>query len=635
MSQNLPAEEPESPFNAAMADAKQQAQAAREARAKKKKHADAGGPVRLPPPRDAVDFEGAAIVPIGVAPGLYYLVDAGGNFRAIPARDMMQKSTLLDLFGADDAWLAQHFGVTNEYNALVVKDWDKVGKAIMRACFLLGPYDPIGNPPRRTGIWADQRGRPLLHLGGRLVYADGSAEAAGVVLHVEVEGATERHVYVREPSVRRQPMKPEDLPDIVPDIEALRADIAGLWVFRDGPAAAKLTLGWCAVASLGAAVRWRPNLVMLGGTGTGKSSLIKVAQGLLPVHAYSNDTTKAGLEARVTDKPGPIIVDEAAQGDRSGASALFDMMLPASGGDGSRGLRGSPDGRGRSFSVLGSVCYAAIHPPVLKPEHVGRFTEITLMPAGRDNKDAIDAIQARAHALGPAFLGRVVASFGRWDGNLRAMRAAMVAGGATAREADQVGALLAGWWLLASDTVATDSEAAALVQEAQAFIGGANAQREDSAGRRAWVMLASTSIPRASGQTRVSVGDLVRECFDLEPAGDPAGELRRIGLKAEEIGADEAVRLLRDVWNDDDAAGLGGMPMKVVWFARQHQELRRLYHGTEFAGEAWWRAMEQMPHAKRSIGNVRMGKAYSGRAFCVPLAVLDPEDPARPPAPPF
>ena len=617
------------PFNAAMADAQQQKEAG--AKKSRKKAAGDGAPVRLPPPADAMDFEGSNIVPIGVAPGFYYLVDAGGNFRAVPARDMMQKSTLLDLFGADDAWLAQRFGVSNDFGVLVVKDWDKVGKAIMRACFLLGPYDPVVNPPRRTGIWADDKGAPLLHLGGRLVFADGRMEAAGIVLHVEVEGATERHVYVREPSVRRQPAQPCS----PADIDDLRRDIADLWVFRDGPAAAMLGLGWCAVASLGAAVRWRPNLVVLGGTGTGKTSLMNVLRGLLPVHAYSNDTTKSGLESRVTDRPGPIIVDEAAQGDRSGAAALFDMMLPASGGEGSRGLRGSPDGRGRSFSVLGSVCYAAIHPPVLKPEHMGRFTEITLMPAGRDNKDAIDAVIAKGHRLGPALLARVIKAFPRWDGNLRAMRAALVQAGATAREADQVGALLAGWWLLASDAVATDDEASALVREASAFIGGAAAQREDSAGRRAWVMLASTSITRAASQVRVPVGDLVRECFDYDAAGDPEGELRRIGLKPQELSADDAVKLLRDVWTDEDAKALGGLPLKVVWFARQHQELRRLYAGTEFAGEAWWRAMEQMPHAKRSIGNLRMGKAYSGRAFCVPLAVLDPEEPERPPAPPF
>jgi hypothetical protein len=612
-----------------MADAQQQADASGK-KAKKKKRVVVDGPVRLPAPADAQDFGGSGIVPIGVAPGFYYLVDAGGNFRGLPAREMMQKSALLDLFGADETWLAQHFGSIDYYGDLKVKDWDKVGKAIMRACFLLGPYDPIISPPRRTGIWADEKGQPLLHLGGRLVFADGRAERAGRVLNVEVEGATERHVYVLEPSVRRQPAKacaPAEIDD-------LRREIADLWVFRDGPAAAMLALGWCAVASLGAAVRWRPNLVMLGGTGTGKTSLIRVLQGLLPVHAYSNDTTKSGLESRVTDRPGPIIVDEAAQGDRSGAAALFDMMLPASGGEGSRGLRGTPDGRGRSFSVLGAVCYAAIHPPVLKPEHMGRFTELTLMPAGRDNKDAIDAIQAKAHALGAAMLGRVIEGFGRWDGNLRAMRAAMVAAGATAREADQVGALLAGWWLLASDAVATDAEAAASVAEAQGFIGGATAQREDSAGRRVWVMLSSTSIQRAAGNAKVALGDLVRECFEGEAAGDPAGELRRYGVKPEELSADDAVKLLRDPWNDDEVKPLGGVPMKVVWFARQHQELRRLFHGTEFAGEAWWRAMEQMPHAKRSIGNLRMGKAYSGRAFCVPLAVLDAEEPARPPAPP-
>jgi hypothetical protein len=36
-----------------------------------------------------------------------------------------------------------------------------------------------------------------------------------------------------------------------------------------------LALGWCAVASLGAAVRWRPNLVMLGGTGISSGGALR------------------------------------------------------------------------------------------------------------------------------------------------------------------------------------------------------------------------------------------------------------------------------------------------------------------------------------------------------------------------
>jgi energy-coupling factor transporter ATP-binding protein EcfA2 len=598
-----------------------------------------GGPVRLP---TGQDFDGSGVSPVGTSHGTYWVVDAAGSLRGIRSRDIIHQSTLLDLWGGEDAWLAANFGFEGRRGDLNIP-WDKAGAALMRACHRLGPWDPASFPPRYTGIWSDSQGRPLLHLGDVLLYADGREEPAGQVVVRENAAEhgppiRERQVYVRE-AARRRPAPPAS----TGEIEDLREEIARLWTFRDGPAGAMLVVGWCAVALLGAAIRWRPNLVMLGPSGSGKSSLLGVMRGLLPIHLYTNDTTKSGVETAMTGRPGPLLVDEAAQGDRAYAAALFDMMLPASGGDGTEGRRGAADGHGRAFSVLGAVCYAAIHPPALKPEHQGRFTELVLLQGEGDSSEAMRALQARAARIGPAFFGRALAAYARWGETLRAMRTELVRRGASAREADQVGALLAGWWIMASDAPATQSDAEACAEQASPYIRGRAAQRDDSAGRRAWQALATTTVLRGNGMVRVPLGDLILEAFpkgtdpaELEVARSAEADLRRYGIRCERLAPEPAIRLVRDPWTDDEWLAWRGKPegCLVVWFGRNHAELRRLFDKGDFAGEAWWRAMEMLPGARRSKGNVRIGKAYSGGAFVIPVAALYLGEEGGPPAPP-
>jgi hypothetical protein len=588
-------------------------------------------------------FEGSGVAPIGTTDGVYYLVDTLGALRAIRAREIQFQSTLLDIWGGDDSWLGGAFGWEDKKGGINIP-WDKVGAALMRACHRLGPWHPATFPPRYTGIWADAEGKPLLHLGDVLRHHGGAQERAGIVVLREIDadqGAPiiERQVYVREPA-RRRPARP-----CAPaEIDELRDEIARLWRFRDGPPGAELVLGWCCVALLGATVRWRPNLLVLGAAWSGKSSLVNVLRGLLPIHLYYNDVTKAGIETGMTGRPGPLLVDEAAQGDRSEAIRLFDMMLPATGGDGTAGRRGAADGHGRSFNVLGAVCYAAIHPPPLKPEHLSRFTEIVLLSGDRDRSTEIQAVIAQAARLGPAFFGRVLAGFARWDGNLREMRAALVARGASPREADQLGAVLAGWWILACDVPATPKDAGGCAEMAAPYIRGRAGQRDDAAGRRAWQALASTQVLREGGTSRVAIGELLAEAFAIsddpaaaEVARKAARDLRRYGIGVEELTPDEALRKVRDPWEDDAVRQLTGRdyPLRVAWFGRNQTELRRLFERTDFAGEAWWRAMEVLPGARRSKGNVRIGKPYSGGAFVLPIAALDlPEQEGGPPAPP-
>lgn len=553
---------------------------------------------------------------LGHGKGVYHFLDSSGQHRELRARDLFGRPELLALFGGEDRWLKAHFHeVRDDQIKLSVS---AAAQALQRRCHAIGPFDPSRTEIRLPGIWADADGRPIVHLGDVLATMDGQLLPSGA----RHDGA----IYERGPALPRP-----DAPCEAVRVEDLRAAIAEIWQFRDGPAGAKLLLGWAAVASLGAAARWRPNLFLLGESGAGKSELLELLRDLLVVRVYSNDTSRAGLIARITSRPGPILIEESVQGDKAGARALMDLMLPSAGGDGAKGLRGNADGTGRGFQVIGAVAFAAIYPPPMQAEHANRFTEINLMrpQAGVNNEAAIRTIKRDARRLAPALLGRVLDGFGRWPATLQVMRDAVIRHGGAPRDADQVGALLAGWWLLASDAAPSAAEAGDLVEECASYIPRSAVRREMSAAAGAWIALSTTLIQLQAGSVRRPIGDLVEDAFNLDSAiSVPAEkELKAIGLRPAMMVEREARELLRD-WP--------GMPPGVfsvegVWFGRKHAELQRIFDKTPYAGESWWRAMQGQAGAWPAVRNVRIG-AYASGAFFVLRDVLRGDAPPDPPA---
>ena len=181
---------------------------------------------------------------------------------------------------------------------------------------------------------------------------------------------------------------------------------------------------------------------LTGGAATGKSTLLKLMRAACPVHHYSNDTSKAGLEQSVGGRAMPSFLDETSdRADQDAARALLDLVLSASGDEGTKGHRGSADGRARTIEIVGCIVMATINPPDLRPQHLARFTMLELMApeAGADHRAQHEQLVADIRKVSPALWARALAAWERYCQALVTFRAALGQAGCAPREMDQVG----------------------------------------------------------------------------------------------------------------------------------------------------------------------------------------------------
>jgi len=549
---------------------------------------------------------------LGHHQGRYFLLSPAGERREASQRDMTAAG-LISLVEGETAWLRA-----------VAPEWPRGTKRreglapdfsvrdatieIVRRCRAAGLFDP-DTPVRLAGVWRDLRPSAVpalvVHAGDAL-YVDGDWRPAGVILGGAIYPA--RHTIARPAAVPAPPAVGEEL------LEAVR-----LWSWSR-PEEPEIWLGWLGQAMLGGAPRWRAHLMVTGARGSGKTWLANLAAAALGAgaHPQRNNFTEAFLRQALTGEARALILDESEPDAYGRAQAVVEMLRRMSEGEGMRAGRGSADGRPQAFAVTGSAYLSSILHVPLSPQDLSRIAELTLellaggAAAAADVEQAEAAITAAAEAS-PALRARAIAGWQRFLDGFGAYRAAAMAGGCDARQADQLATLLAGRDLLIADAAA-DSDFAAeevtrfawLVEQAQV------AEDEDGEGWQCLRHLYSHPIDLWSGGERMSVARVVAEAL-----WDPMGAHRRkqiegVGLKVM-AGEDGAPRLL--------VAG------------QRHEGLARIFSGTRWAEGVWVQALRYLPGVAPWPQPVRMdGVLYRATAFgggYLPQDDGRPSDPAE------
>jgi hypothetical protein len=415
-----------------------------------------------PPPGDGAPGDPADDCPItvlGRCDGVFHFLDIEGEQRKLTGRQLGARSELLTLFLGDSTWLFRHFpktavrkfsqsGQTVEEEIVVGFQTAAAGEFLMamaRRAGIFGAHVVL----RGAGIWMDALGAPVVHCGDQ-VFVTGVWHRAGARVGDQVWT-------LAAPSPR-----PRDIAAAA-IAQGIQEDMRELWNFRR-PGGEILALGLIGTAYYGAAAPWRPNGFLTGAASSGKTMLLNLLRALAPLHHYTNDSTKAGVEQACSGHAMPIFIDEASdRGDQRGAEALMDLMLTSTGGEGTKGHRGSQGGQVRTIELVGSVIMASVNPPVMQPQHLSRISMIELRKAeaGSDSRAGMLAAINRAREAGPALWGRALQGWPRWCAALDAFREALGRAGCAPREMDQFGALLAGWHVLVEDGV-PDAAAALL-----------------------------------------------------------------------------------------------------------------------------------------------------------------------------
>ena len=556
------------------------------------------------------DREGCPVSVLGHLDGNFWFLDAVGQLRSLSASQLSKRADLVGLFGGEDgvSWLLTQFPriVTRKIVTLDGEEYSESiqGFLITAVCdWLMSEAKSAGLfgahlRLRKPGIWPDANGRPIVHCGD-VVFIDGQPQKPGTRIGNEIWSAA---------SASPRPSQPCDKSIA----QQLQANMRELWKFRN-PGGEIIAIGLLGVGYFGATIPWRSNGFLIGPAGSGKTMLLDMMRAASPMHHFTSDTTKPGLEQAVNGRAMAIYIEEASdRQDQRGAQALMDIVLSATGGEGTKGHRGSAGGQVRTIEVVGSIIMAAVSPPAMQPQHEARFTMIEMVrpEAGEDNKLSMQAAIRRARDAGPQMWARAIASMDRYNAALELFRSALSDAGCAPREMDQAGAILAGWWVLTEDSIPDARQAKGGVVAIAEYVRSAVDVSEDDGSRRMLDHMLSSIVPLERSTEHDSIGNLIRKAFhDDDIHRDFARKiLRNYGIRC--VAHDE-IRDGRGMEIPRASVGDG------LWFGSGFEPLKALFRGSPFEGDRWRFELGRLESARKSAGPIRIGGPKACRAIWV------------------
>lgn len=235
--------------------------------------------------------------------------------------------------------------------------------------------------------------------------------------------------------------------------------------------------GWLALAPWGGVLRWRPHVWIVGPRGTGKSWILERIVYPVSIRDFGvkggGTSTPAGVRQALANSSRCFMGDEMeSDNQRQGEQIeqILTLFRGSSSGQESGGstLHGSQDGEGKLWVMQSMACFASIGAAMRHGADMDRFTICELKPPRRgqieDRKDKFRMLEEMTlmftQEYSRAFHARMYSLMGELLKAVPVMaeQASKIMG--NMRDGDQMGALMAGCWMLAHDKAPTASEAA-------------------------------------------------------------------------------------------------------------------------------------------------------------------------------
>lgn len=573
-------------------------------------------------PRAYMDLgDDCPVQPLGVNGSDYYFLDAIDQLN-IKNADKLGQNGIDDLFkhSAAQRWADANFGRKGEDGVINGIDRDLLKRALIAKCGDLsenGVFDPSGRI-RGDGGWKDETGRLVFHCGDVILVADSKGR-----LHERRPGIHDHLIY---PKGSRQ-LRPADAKDAIagehgPGNELL--NMIATWNWKRGVLDAMLALGWQTLAPVGGALRWRPSMWTTGDSGTGKSTLLEVYQGVQGGDRgmiRAANATGAGIWQSLGFRSLPAVVDELEAGKNNEAKAsLIDLMKISSSGDKLR--RGGSDHKSVEFNAYSPFHFSSVLILPLAPEEINRMALLELQdlsPAQRLNRPRID--QGRMAQIGAALRMRMALAWPRWEEHL-AVWQEPIAKEFTARTADTFGFLLAAAHIALCDEVAHPDT----VEETIAPLIPSLRQWQEVAGKDYQLMLSHLGTwqlePWDKGR-KITIRSLVhwasaRAKSSAEYSnGADAEDVERFGDHLPRGRAAAALRanglaVISSRKGDDQGT-------EYLAIAYRHSSLARIFRGTKWQDGVWRQSATRAPGA--DTRKVRIEGGAEG-TVCVPIAAI-------------
>lgn len=316
---------------------------------------------------------------------------------------------------------------------------------------------------RGRGAWMDA-GRTVIHAGDKLI-VDG--------VEISLHGIKSKYVYEQG--------YPLDMstPDPINSSVSVRIIDMLSYVSWQRPVNAYLLAGWCVIAPVCGALKWRPHIWLTAPADTGKSWLLKnVIRPLLGETGIyiQGQSTSAGIRAMLGHDALPVTFDEADSDthmSKMRIEAILELIRSASSEDGGKiALGASGGGRGNVYEMKSCFAFASISPQASQQSDKSRITllelkqsrsqaerdaafeKITSLHAELMTEDFVRGLHARTIKLLPIII-KNSETFNR------AAKAVLKG----TRHGDQIGPMLAGAYSLNYDTLIDFESAKRFIQD--------------------------------------------------------------------------------------------------------------------------------------------------------------------------
>lgn len=552
-----------------------------------------------------INIDGTSLTsPIAPAAGGFVALGMAGN-KCVVLSSLTKAVTRISPSDMKEMFFKTHFGATwcdEHYSAFhpkkeeVIFDHRQLATDIIRDCQAQGPY--IESYERKAGVWLNKSGKLLIN-SKQLWTAEGN-----ILEH----GIHDGRIYSASGSVGFDMTTPKATND---DVQKVLNAFGGInWRQELG---AELLLGWIGVATMAVVFRRRPHMLLTGGAGIGKSTVLEMAKWLLGPMAFTctGPQTMAAFYQALGGTSRAVILDEfeADPSRRHAQDTLEIARMSYSLQEGDEGIvRGTQNGTAKSYAFYSPFLAAGISPGKMQPADLTRWV---VLEALSRKGDAPQLNESEAREIGPRLARLFVSRWNMFQASEKVVRECILAAGGDGRMADTVGTLLASYWTFASNRPATADDANVLVEMLN--IKARIELHSETDEKRCLDSLMSKVMPfkTIEGQYLVTRPMSIAQAIE-KVCEDPTGNLE-ITSRLSQLG----MRVVQQ----------NGKWRFIIANSPEHQELRRLFSGTKWSTGGWAVVLRRLPGGEESTQRIGAGfGAAKVTVFDVPADLLPAND---------
>lgn len=374
-----------------------------------------------------------------------------------------------------------------------------------------------------------------------------------------------------------------------------------------------LLAGWCVIAPVCGALKWRPHIWITGGAGSGKTwvldSIVKPMLGETSL-CVQGATSEAGLRQTLRRDALSVVFDEAEgenKNDQDRMQSVLTLMRSASSEDGGNIVKGTSSSGAESYQIRSCFAFASIALQLSQQSDRTRITILELNTPGASEQERTERqqhfanlAQAQHSIINDEYRQRLQARTIRLLPtileNARTFASAAAAVLGQQRAGDQLGALLAGAYSLRSDKTITYEAAVDWLKGKDWSEESALVETRDEHSLFTTLMDTVLRVEGSFSTYDRSVGELIRIVLGIDredthvAVGSSEMSLKRFG-----IAIDKGCIVI-----SNSAKGVKKALENTAW-AKNHNNI-----------------LIRIPGAEK-IASMRFGSGVTSRAVAIPI----------------